>query len=169
MKPPSNYPFTISTDFGEIHFVDLYQISTITDKSLTVDDITVRFFSIKLPFIDNLVRLRNILVRPFGLKTDFDVPQKSIYIKKYGVGESLVYFPVVSRTDNEIVLEENDKHLLFRIYCSVQYNNKENAVYSISTVVHFNNRWGSLYFFFVKPFHKCIVALSLQKLKRQLC
>ena len=165
MKLPLNYPFTICSEFGDIHFVDLYQFSTITKNSITVDEIAFRFFSVKLPFVDSLVNLRNYIVKHLGLRTDFENSQTALFIQKYDVGDKLIYFTVVNRTENEIVLEENDKHLLFRIYCSILYVNKNEFLFSISTVVHFHNRWGRLYFFFVKPFHKYIVSSTIKKLK----
>ena len=164
MKLPLSYPFTICPEFGAIHFVDLYQCSIINNKLLTVDEITFQFFSVKLPFVDSLVYMRNFIVKIWGLKTDFEDTLKPLFVKKYEVGDKLVYFTVVSRTESEIVLEENDKHLLFRIYSSVIKENDRKIIFSISTVVHFHNRWGRLYFIFVKPFHKWIVSTTLKKL-----
>jgi len=164
MKLPLSYPFSICPEFGAIHFVDLYQCAIINNKLLTVDEITFKFFSVKLPFVDSLVYIRNFIVKIWGLRTDFEDTQKPLFVQKYDVGDQLVYFTIVSRTENVIVLEENDKHLLFRIYCSVIKENDRKNIFSISTVVHFHNRWGRLYFFFVKPFHKWIVSSTIKKL-----
>jgi len=168
MKLPSNYPFTISPEFGDVHFVDLLSLNKIAQKSLSVDELTYRFFSIEIPFVDWLFRLRCALVKPFGLKGDSLPKQAPVFVRKYNVGEQIVIFTVASRTHNEIVLEDEDKHLNFRIYNIIKHNDDGTLSYHNSTVVHYNNVWGRIYFFFVRPFHTLIVLASMHKLSKQM-
>ena len=106
-----------------------------------------------------LMRMRNAIVRPLGLQTGDGMHGKSA--PYYPVGSRAVYFTVVARTENEIIMEENDAHLKFR--CSVYKSNDESAVY-VTTLVHFNNFGGSIYFFIVKPFHKMIIQAVLNRI-----
>src|ERR1035437_5586475 len=101
MKLPANYPFSISADFGAIHFVDLYSFHKITNAAMTVDELTFRFFSIKMPFVDSLLRLRSALVKPLGLKGSSIPKQAPVFVRNYSVGEQIVLFTVTSRSDDE--------------------------------------------------------------------
>jgi len=79
-------------------------------------------------------------------------------------------FRVYSKTENEVILGENDKHLNFRISLLKEDNKvKENQKkLTISTTVKFNNWFGKLYFLPVKPFHKIIVAKMLKGILEQI-
>ena len=80
-----------------------------------------------------LLRLRNSLVRPFGLKTgEADRP----------------IFPTCLETEDEIILGTDDRHLDFRIGLI----RAEGRLY-MSTWVHPHNRWGRAYLALVMPFH----------------
>ena len=80
-----------------------------------------------------LLRLRNTLVRPFGLKTG--EPDKPI-------------FPTCHESDTELILGTDDKHLNFRIGLYRQ----EGRIY-MSTWVRPHNLWGRAYLRLVMPFH----------------
>jgi len=145
----SNIPqkSVISTNFGKIDYCDSYRITKATNE--TIEQITENLF--KLPkWVVLLMNLRNLLMKPFGLKAD-----------KNELGS---YFPIIEKAENEIVMAMNDKHLNFRI--SVFFDKELSSIH-LSTIVHYNNMGGKLYFFPVKPFHKIIVKSMLKReLKR---
>ena len=80
-----------------------------------------------------LLRLRNTLVRPFGLKTG--EPDQPI-------------FPTTYESADEIILGTDDRHLDFRIGVIRQ----DGRLY-MSTWVHPHNLWGRAYLRLVMPFH----------------
>lgn len=80
-----------------------------------------------------LLRLRNALVRPFGLKTG--EPGQPI-------------FPTCHETEDEIILGTDDRHLNFRICLYRQ----DGRLY-MSTWVRPHNLWGRAYLTLVMPFH----------------
>jgi len=80
-----------------------------------------------------LLRLRNTLVRPFGLKTG-------------EAGQPI--FPTCHETQDEIILGTDDRHLNFRIGLYRQ----DGRIY-MSTWVHPHNLWGRTYLRLVMPFH----------------
>jgi len=84
-----------------------------------------------------LLRLRNALVRPFGLKT--------------GGAESPI-FATCHESDTEVILGTNDRHLNFRIGLY-----REDGRIYLSTWVHPHNAWGRAYLRLVLPFHILIV------------
>ena len=83
----------------------------------------------------------------------------------YNVGERAVVFHIIDRSESEIVMAEDDKHLYFRTSLFVEKINEKslNNVY-LTTLVHFHNFWGRLYFTPVKPFHKLIMKTMLKNL-----
>ncbi len=131
--------------FGKVHYCDAYQVQKKTEKS--AEEISREVM--KLPkWVLALLKLRNLLVGVFGLKTGVkDEAQKT-------------FFTVVENNEDEIVMGEADKHLDFRL--SIM-KNKSNDTVLLTTVVHFNNVWGRLYFFPVKPFHKIIMKVLLRR------
>ena len=78
--------------------------------------------------------------------------------------EQLGLFKVFDKTDDEIVLGEDDKHLNFRVslFIDKQSENKTDKNLIISTTVKFNNWFGRLYFLPVRLFHKLIVPTMLK-------
>jgi len=109
-------------------FLDCYSVSS----SLTPREAATR--GLALPdWADALLRLRNTLVRPFGLKT--------------GTTEGPI-FPTCLETEDELILGTDDKHLNFRIGVIRQ----DGRLY-MSTWVHPHNLWGRAYLRLVMPFH----------------
>jgi hypothetical protein len=109
-------------------FLDCYSVAS----SLSPREAATRGLS--LPgWADALLRLRNTLVRPFGLKTD--------------TVEGPI-FPTCHETEDEIVLGTDDRHLNFRIGVI----RSEGRLY-MSTWVHPHNVWGRAYLRLVMPFH----------------
>jgi hypothetical protein len=127
--------------FSEVHFHDIYQIEAKTDKRAA--EISKELM--RLPaWASWLFKLRNAVVGVFGLKA----------------GKSDVAFPIISQTDNEVVSGLGDTHLDFR--ASILKDPTAGTI-SLTTVVHFNNIWGRVYFLPVKPFHKIIMRSLLKR------
>jgi hypothetical protein len=81
----------------------------------------------------------------------------------YSPGQQIGTFTIQAISDNEVVLGENDKHLDFRT--SLLIRRSINSEIVISTVVRtHNNTFGKLYFFIVKPIHRIISALTVNRM-----
>ena len=87
---------------------------------------------------------------------------------KFDPGERFKLFKVFTKTDDELVFGEDDKHLNFRISLLLDHNQTDKKTLAITTAVEFNNSFGRHYFLIVKPFHKLIVALILNRVKKKL-
>jgi hypothetical protein len=148
----------ILNDFEKIDYYDTYKIQ-ITSNDYTIDKITTEIF--KTPeWVNKLLKLRNFIVKGFGLKTG---DTKEMIIEPYySIGSKAVYFTVLDRNENEIVMAENDKHLNFRTSVMVEKDTASSIIY-LSTIVQFNNFFGRLYFLPVKPFHRIIIKSLLKK------
>lgn len=127
--------------FDEVHFHDAYQIFAKTDKGIAEISNEIMM----LPYwAVALFKLRNAIVGVFGLKA----------------GKAEAAFPIISQTENEIVKGMPDRHLNFRV---AFIKDPDAGTISITTAVHFNNMWGRVYFFPVKPFHKIIMRTLLKR------
>lgn len=151
----------IINDFEKFDYCDSFLISKKTVD--TVDAITTSLFI--LPWWVNLLMgIRNAVVKVFGLKTG-DIEDTSIN-SHYDIGSRAVYFTVIDRNDNEIVMSENDRHLNFRTSVLIERSGVNSSIY-LTTMVKFNNIWGRLYFILVKPFHRIIIKSLLKRLNHE--
>ncbi len=97
-----------------------------------------------------LLRLRNLLVRPFGLHTDAPPAEDCIGM-----------FPVELDTNQELIAGFDDSHLNFRLSVLQQ-----DGMLYLSTWVHRNNLLGHVYLAVVLPFHILIVRNGLRRAAR---
>ena len=95
-----------------------------------------------------LLRLRNLFVRPFGLRTDR-------LRNSAGIG----MFPVVYEDAGEVILGFDDRHLDFRIGI-----HSDGAVVHMGTWVRPHNLAGRIYLACVMPFHVLIVRNAMARI-----
>jgi hypothetical protein len=157
--------------FSRIDFIDSYTCLFNSDKPLSVDDTVMAFFNASSPLISTLFSLRNKLMKPFGLKVS-DINSREAQLKQFQVepGNSLGLFKVMGRSDNEVLIGEDDKHLNFRIsFLLTKHPELANHYsFTLSTIVLINNSFGKLYFVFIKPVHKFIVPSMMKGIVKQL-
>lgn len=108
-----------------------------------------------------LMRLRNAVVAPFGLKVEPDPRAHERAREALGAGDRVGIFRVIERSTHELLLGENDKHLDFRFSLLLRDLADVQEVFA-TTTVHFHNVWGRLYFFFVAPVHRRIIPAMLR-------
>lgn len=146
----------ICKGFGTISYSDTYMIIRPINQK-TIHQIVTDIFT-PPGWIRWFMSLRNALVRPFGLRT---VDGAAVKIASYyPAGSRAVCFTVLERFDDVIIMEENDKHLKFRI--AVHADKQEGAIY-VTTLVQIHNFFGRLYFSIIKPFHKIVVKSLLRR------
>ena len=106
-------------------------------------------------WIDALLRLRNILVRPFGLKTSGEGAPAP--------GGMIGLFPVLSETPERLVAGFDDSHLDFRIVVDVSGHAASRRVTS-TTLVRTHNLLGRTYLTLIMPFHKLVVRSMMGRI-----
>lgn len=150
---------------GNLDYVDSYQFDIIDSNNISIDELAQMILSSDPPKWEQaLLRLRDSVVGLFGLKTAVNAEARKTKSDpaRYEPGDRIGLFPVTDRSESEIVMALDDKHLGFRV--SLLKNNfRPFALSSVhmTTVVQFHNIWGKIYFLPVKPFHKIIVKQSL--------
>ncbi|WP_072506295.1 DUF2867 domain-containing protein [Phaeobacter porticola] len=96
-----------------------------------------------------LLRLRNAIMRPFGLKTEVS-----------DTGDGAI-FPVTFEDSRELILGADDIHLDFRITVL-----RHDGRIHMATWVHRHNLLGRIYLTAVMPFHILIVRDSMRRIAR---
>lgn len=155
------------------NYIDSFQGSLIDQRNrFSSIDVARAFFSSAPKWVDKLFTLRNKIVSLFGLKTIDKSLDRQTQLDNFKgePGEQLGLFKVFHRTDNELLLGEDDKHLNFRVSLFVEQsvNDSHIKTLTISTTVEFNNWLGRLYFVPVRPFHKLIVPSMLKGIIKEL-
>ena len=149
----------LNTNQNKYDYVDSFRgVITIGQNKLT--DIGKAFFSVGPQWVDKLFTLRNKIVVVFGLKTSVHKTSRQTQLDNFKCepGEHLGLFSVFQKTDNEVILGADYKHLNFRVL--LFFDNQNSLI--ISTTVEFHNLFGRLYFLPVRPFHRLIVPTILK-------
>lgn len=102
-------------------------------------------------WIAGLIKLRGVLVAPFGLKAE---PPDT------GNGQVGI-FPLVSRTEDELIGGFDDKHLNFLVSIS-----RHDGRVHLSTWVRPHNLWGRAYLAAIMPFHKLVAKSSVARVAK---
>ncbi len=150
--------------------MDRFGISFQNTAAWSVDYLSTLLFTSIPGWVRGLLTMRDAIVKPFGLSTgEPPMPEKIAPTIRSSIGEKAVYFTVIERTESEIVMAEDDKHLYFRVSVIIDRNNTtgDDTLY-LTTIVHFHNIWGRIYFTPVKPFHQLIIRSLLKRLHKNL-
>lgn len=128
-------------------------------------ELTKAFAKPSPQWLTTLLVLRNAIAGLAGLKTDINKNTDPSRKSDFAIGEHIGFFKVYDRTENEMVLGEDDKHLDFRVslFLETIENNPTEKRVVVTTVVKYNNWMGPLYFFFVRPLHKLLVPALLKE------
>ena len=163
----------LNSNHKKYDYVDSFQgILLDGENKFTPKDIGKAFFTSGPKWVGKLFNLRNEIVSIFGLKTSGNGVDRQQQLDNFKCepGEQLGLFKVFSKTDNEVIIGDDDKHLNFRVSLFLDNSKKDKAKkdLTISTTVEFNNWFGRLYFLPVRPFHKFIVPTMLKGIIKEL-
>lgn len=136
-------------------------IAPISDQ-VTPDHLQIAFWESEKSWIKTLFKLRNMLVKPFGLKTSKKENTGSI-AACIGKGTSHHIASVSDRSANETILLLDDKHLKAYISMSIQEAEDNMKRVTVCTIVHFHNWFGYLYFYSIDLFHSIVVRSMLKR------
>jgi hypothetical protein len=134
-------------------FIDAYRVA-VDGAALDARKAAERMFARGPRWIEALLRLRNLVVAPFGLKTSGK--------GEPATGGMIGIFPVVSETPERLVAGFNDYHLDFRVVVDVAPKGGGQEV-TTTTLVLTNNWLGRTYLAVIMPFHRLIARVLLQQ------
>jgi Protein of unknown function (DUF2867) len=134
-------------------FVDAYRVA-VDGHALDARIAAEKIFARSPRWIEALLRLRNLVVAPFGLKTSGRGEPAS--------GGMVGIFPVVSETPQRLVAGFNDHHLDFRVVVDVAAVADGQEVI-MTTLVKTHNWLGRIYLIVIMPFHRLIARTMLRQ------
>jgi hypothetical protein len=155
---------SLARDYLPADYVDVFGTETIDDERLTPDNLLIAFWTDFPKWVQMLFKLRDWLVKPFGLKTNAD--EKDFRHKFEEVirnGGRFQLMNVLVKSANEIVVQLADTHLTAEMSVHNEKSNGNRLKIYFITIVHFHNVLGKVYFFFVRPFHKIIVKTMMKR------
>lgn len=135
-------------------FGDSFRV-TVDDGMLSARQAAERMFLRQPGWISTLMKLRNLLVTPFGLKRPTH--------RKALARDSIGLFPVISETPQRLVAGFDDRHLDFRLIVDVTGHAPHRQV-AATTLVKTHNLLGRAYLTIIMPFHRLIVPAILRKI-----
>lgn len=115
-------------------------------------------------WVRGLMRVRDGVMRPFGVKTSKAIGRAAEARREGHIG----FFPVRGRSEHELIVGEDDRHLDFR--ASVLLRDAADGAgreLVATTVVHCPNRLGRVYLRVIGPFHRAIVRGNLDRAARR--
>lgn len=128
-------------------YTDTYATIVRNARRMTAPDLFHLMFVRYPKPVQYLLRLRDWLVKPFGLQA--------------GGGFTDL---IQEQNEENVVFGKQDKHLAFevRLTCTLPDTYKQCQPIQITTSVQFRSTLGRVYFFFIRPFH-CLICRSLLK------
>lgn len=135
-------------------WADSFEID-IADRRLTAIEAAQLTLGRMPGWVRRLMTLRNMLGRLVGLKTGAERPS-SPREEKIGM------FPILARSEREVVLGLDDWHLDFRLVVEVADLGETGTRLRTTTLVQRKNLFGRFYIGLVTPFHKLIVPVALR-------
>jgi len=161
LPPPES---RLQPDLASAYFYDSYE-TQINAYGKTALEIYLEMIHRTPALMNFLMVARNRIVRLVGLKdlgrfTELDSNRSTL---SYKVGDRVGIFSILSMSDEEIVLHDDDKHLQAKVSI---YRYSENQRVAVTTVVHVKNLLGKIYLFFVVPAHRFIAPLMLNQISK---
>lgn len=133
------------------NYADTYITTVRSTYPMTAKDLFQQIFVHYPKPVLYLFRLRDWLVKPFGLKSG-------------GKFTDLV----TEQNDSRIIICKSDKHLDFWILlqCDTFKASIHQQTIKISTFINYHNSLGRVYFFFIRPFHSLLCKQMLNRTAR---
>ncbi len=150
---PSKTPL-VTSSLGNIDFQDAF---TTTNTRDSLEIITKKIFGTAPRWVSVLMKIRNGIVRLFGIRSE----GRPTISKEFKKGGHVYFFNIYEIEENEVLLGADDRHLDFRV--SVLKEEKSENNVKVTTIVNYKNRLGRIYMWFVKPFHRMVVKRMVKQ------
>jgi len=151
---------SLVNNYLPVNYSDVYVCPVSDLGEITSDDIQVTFWTVMPNWLESLYKIRNLMVKPFGLKGG-DSRNPAEFEKCIRSGGEYNFVSVPAKSENETVLRLADKHLIAYLSVYIESTDGVKNVYT-TTLVNFNNKLGYIYFYTIYPFHHLVVKKMLK-------
>src|SRR5271154_3705442 len=130
------------------------------DVAKGIDNLARSALGDPAPWIRLLLGLRDALVAGFRVKTTQEVRRAAIADK----AERIDFFRILARSDRELILGEDDRHLDFRLSLLLRARPDSSGDELVATtVVRCHNALGHVYLALIARFHRLVVVSNLSR------
>ena len=130
------------------------------DVAKGIDNLARSVLSDPAPWIRMLLGLRDALVAGFRVKTTQEVRRAAIAER----AERIDFFRILARSDRELILGEDDRHLDFRLSLLLRARPDGSGDELVATtVVRCHNALGRVYLALIARFHRLVVITNLSR------
>lgn len=159
VRPPAES--AIADWFPGADLVDAYAITLPDGASHDIDALAREALEHPPAWFRALLRLRDAVVSMGGVKSSRRIRQEA---ESEGLA-TVAFFPVLSRSQRELVLGEDDRHLDFRVTILVKVaSDGETRELVMTTAVRCHNLAGRFYLMTIAPFHRLVVRRNVERL-----
>jgi hypothetical protein len=131
-----------------------------TDVAKGVDSLARSALVDPAPWVRLLLGLRDTVVAGFGVKTTQEVRRAAIADN----AERIDFFRILSRSDRELILGKDDRHLDFRLSLLLRVRPDGSGDELVATtVVRCHNALGRAYLALIARFHRLVVVGNLSR------
>ncbi len=155
----------ISNTFAVTHFADAFEMTLPPGAPESIDALARVFERSSPRWIDVLMQLRNRAVSLIGFKTSLPPALRPQSDAPLAPGDRAAIFLVFARTNDEILMGLDDKHLNFRVSL-LRAVSGDAPTLTVTTIVHFNNWIGRAYFLPVRPIHHLLIVPAAMRAMR---
>ena len=150
MKQQETNPDSLIENYLPADYYDSFSKELHNKNAISTDEFVDIAFNQLPSWIIRLLKVRNSIVKPFGLNTNRRITDMKC-----------------ERNQHEIIFGMSDKHLTFYVslWCKVSEANSQTL--RITTIVKYHNRLGKLFFFVIRPFHKVIIRSLLERVGKR--
>lgn len=154
---------TLTPLYAGADLLDAFAIVLPEGASHGVEVLARAAFEQQAGWIRFLTRLRDVIMRPLGVKSS-----GAVGIAGLAQGPVVGYFPILSMRADELVIGVDDRHLDFRAVMMVRPTLTGGRELVAVTVVHCHNLLGRSYLAAIAPFHRVIVKANLEGALRKI-
>ena len=130
------------------------------DVAKGIDTLARSVLSDPAPWIRLLLSLRDTLVAGLRVKTTQEVRRAAIADK----ADRIDFFRILARSDREVILGEDDRHLDFRLSLLLRARPDASGDELVATtVVRCHNALGRVYLALIARFHRLVVISNLSR------
>ena len=151
----------VASWFGAADLADAFAVPIdAADGTKGVDSLARSALEDPAPWIRLLLGLRDALVAGFGVKTSQEVRRAAITDN----AERIDFFRILARSDRELILGEDDRHLDFRLSLLLRARPDGSGDELVATtVVRCHNALGRVYLALIARFHRLVVISNLSR------
>lgn len=153
-RPTSTIPVLPDEALPDANWADAFEISTRRNFA-NMQEIARATVGASPSWAKRLLKVRNFIVTPFGLKPDgkVDAPRSEWRVSM---------FPILQESEDRIVLGMDDIHLNFRIVIE-RFAIRGGFRIRVTTLVRRHNILGKIYIMVITPVHKLIVTSAMRQ------